>query len=81
MAAWFIEGDSAAGRILGKVMIPGREKDHSPCRSELVGILSTMMVANKLHEFYNITDGAIELACDGLSAIDKAFFACFCAMD
>ncbi len=30
-------------------------------------------MVNKLCEYYEILDGEIELACDGLSALDKAF--------
>jgi hypothetical protein len=72
-ATWVIEGDSSYGRLCGKVIAPGGSRDHSPYRSELTGIYSILIMVNKLCEYYEISDGEIELACDGLSALDKAF--------
>ncbi len=45
-AAWVIEGDNAIGRTIGRVIVPGGEKDHAPYHSEQAGILSTMIVVN-----------------------------------
>jgi hypothetical protein len=72
-AAWVIEGDSAIGRILGRVIVPGGAHDHSSYRSELAGILAIMTITNKLCDFYDIDNGSVEIACDGRSALDKAF--------
>jgi hypothetical protein len=72
-AAWAIEGDDNNGRIVGKVIVPGGAHVHSSYRSELAGILAIMTITNKLCDFYDIKDGSIELACNGRSAIDKAF--------
>jgi hypothetical protein len=47
--------------------------DHSAYRSELSGILAVMIMVKCLCAHYKIKEGAVELACDGLSAIDKAF--------
>jgi hypothetical protein len=73
MAAWVIEGEEEKGRITGRIIAPGGDGDHSAYRSELAGILAVMTIANKLCEFYDVCDGSIELACDGKSALDKAF--------
>jgi hypothetical protein len=70
-AAWVIEGADSHGRILGQVIAPGGPSDHSPYRSELTGIYSIMIMVNRLCEFYDIKEGENELACDGLSALDK----------
>jgi hypothetical protein len=72
-AAWVIEGVDSHGRILGQVIAPGGPSDQSPYRSELTGIYSIMIMVNRLCEFYDIKEGEIELACDGLSALDKCF--------
>lgn len=73
MAAWVIEGEGETGRITGRVIAPGGDGDHSAYQSELAGILATVTVANKLCDFYGIDNGSIEFACDGKSALDKAF--------
>jgi hypothetical protein len=72
-AAWVLEGDSSDGRIVGRVIAPGNDVDHSAYRSELSGILAVMIMVKHICEHHKIKEGAVELACDGLSAIDKAF--------
>jgi hypothetical protein len=72
-AAWVLEGENSIGRIIGRVIAPGAESDQSAYRSELSGILAVMIMVKNLCLYHNITDGAVELACDGLSAIDKSF--------
>ncbi len=72
-AAWVIEGADQHGRIMGKVIAPGGPEAHSPYRSELSGIYATMIVVNNICSFYNIQEGTIEFACDGLSALNRAF--------
>ncbi len=72
-AAWVLEGDSSDGRIVGHVIAPGNDVDHSAYRSELSGILAVMITVKHICEHHKIKEGAVELACDGLSAIDKAF--------
>ncbi len=73
MAALVIEGSYQQGRILGKVIAPGGPEAHSPYRSELAGIYATMVAVHNICSFYKITEGNIEFACDGFSALDKAF--------
>jgi hypothetical protein len=46
--------------------------DHSAYRRELSSTLAVMIMV-KICVYYNIKEGVVELACDGLSAIDKAF--------
>ncbi len=72
-AAWVIEGDDARGRLVGRAISPGSEQDQSPYRSELTGIYATMLTVQKICQYFNVTEGAIELGCDGMSAIDRAF--------
>jgi hypothetical protein len=68
-----IKGERSDGRLCGQVIAQGGPRDQSPCCSELTGIYSILPMVNKLCKYYEITDGEIELACDGLSALDKAF--------
>jgi hypothetical protein len=68
-----IEGIDQAGLIKGAVVVPGTAKDQSAYRSELAGIYSIMVAITKLCNFFDIQQGAIELGCDGQSALDKAF--------
>lgn len=72
-AAWVLEGKCSMGRIVWAVMAPGMAKGQSAYRSELTGIYCILICAKKLCEFYNITQGSIELSCDGLSALDNVF--------
>jgi hypothetical protein len=72
-AAFVLEGESSTGRIVGTVIAPGNAQTHSPYRSELTGIYATMILVQKLCQYYDISSGQIEFACDGLSALNKAF--------
>ncbi len=72
-AAW-LEYDTSSGRIIGKVISPGTGSDQSAYRSKLSGILAVMIMVKYLCTYHNITEGSVELACDGLSALNKAFF-------
>ncbi len=72
-AALVIEGDDTMGHLVGRAICPGSEQDQSPYRSELTGIYATMLTVHKSCQYFNNTAGAIELDCDGMSAIDRAF--------
>jgi hypothetical protein len=72
-AAYVIETDYCRGRMTGKVITPGGLTDQSPYRSELSGILSILVLIKHLCEVHNISDGSIEVGCDGLSALNRAF--------
>jgi hypothetical protein len=56
-----------------QVIAPGGPSDHSSYCSELSGIYSILVMINQLCVYYKILDGEIEIACDGLSALNKAF--------
>ncbi len=73
MAAWALEGLGPSGRIVGAVTVPGMAKDQSAYCSELAGIYCILLCVKKLCEFFQITQGSIELGCDGQAALDKAF--------
>lgn len=72
-AIWVLEGDTSNGRIIGCVIAPGNSSNHLAYRSELSGILAVTVMVTHLCSYFSITKGSVELACDGLSAIDKAF--------
>ncbi len=72
-AAWVIEGCDSKGRMKGAVIVSGTAQDQSAYRSELAGIYSILIMVKKICEFFDIQQGAIELGCDGQSALDKAF--------
>jgi len=42
-------------------------------RSELAGIYCIMVVLEKFCSFYSLSEGVIEIGCDGLSALDSVF--------
>jgi Reverse transcriptase (RNA-dependent DNA polymerase) len=72
-AAFVLEGVNSNGRIVNTVIAPGNAHNQSPYRSELTGIYATMVLVQKLCKYYDISSGQIEFACDGLSALNKAF--------
>ncbi len=71
-AAWTIEGSSAAHRIKGAGQTPGGDSDQSAYRSELFGLWGILFSLKRFTEEYAITEGQILIACDGLSALNKA---------
>lgn len=72
-AAWVITSPSNhQRRIYGNNVAPGQEHDQCPHRSELVGLLGVVRHVNKICAQYTITEGSIELACDGLEAYKAA---------
>jgi hypothetical protein len=72
-AAWALEELGSSGRIVGSAMAPGTAKDQSAYRSKLTGIYCILLCAKKLCEYFKITQGSIELGCDGQAVLDKAF--------
>jgi hypothetical protein len=71
--AWVLEGDNSAGCIIGRVISPGTGSDQSAYRSKLSGILAIMIMVKHICSYHHISEGSVELACDGLSALNKAF--------
>jgi hypothetical protein len=68
-AAWALEGKTALHRITGHCVIPGDPNDQSPYRSELGGLYAMAVMAAAVCKLHQVSSGAIEIACDGLSAI------------
>jgi hypothetical protein len=52
----------------GANLIPGQPIDQSAYRSELGGVYGIMLTCQLLCKVYHVTQGSIEVACDGLSA-------------
>jgi hypothetical protein len=71
-ASWVLEGANSTGRLLGDVVVPGNERDQSAYRSELTKIYAILLTVSKLCQYYKINRGAMELGCDGKSALEKA---------
>jgi hypothetical protein len=72
-AAWTIGMETHDGLIAGKVICPGGPGEQSSNRSKLTGIYALLTITHHLCLFYNISEGQIELGCDGLSTIQTAF--------
>ncbi len=63
----------AEARIIGCVISPGNGSDQSTYRSELSGNLAVVIMVKNLCTYHNIVEGSVELACNGFSALNKAF--------
>jgi hypothetical protein len=59
--------------ILGLNVVPGHPDDQSAYRSKLAGLFGIVMLDNLLSKWAGILSGTIEVGCDGLSALNKAF--------
>ena len=72
-AAYHIEAPvSEQASIEGLLQVPGSKRDGSSHRSKLGGLYGIVTVVEALVEVYGITEGAIEVGCDGESAL-RAF--------
>jgi hypothetical protein len=71
-AAIIVVGDLGQ-RIQDQVVAPGSTEDQSSFRSELTGIYTTITFVKALCEYYVITQGPLEFACNGLSALTQVF--------
>jgi hypothetical protein len=65
--------DNQDTSILGLNVVPGHPDDQSAYRSELAGLFGIVLVVNRLCSWAKIESGGIEVGCDGLSALEKAF--------
>jgi hypothetical protein len=54
-------------------VVPGHPDDQGAYRSELAGLFAIVLLVNLLCSWAGITSGSIEIGCDGLSALSKAF--------
>jgi hypothetical protein len=72
-AAWMIGTEERDRLLAGKVICPGGPDDQSSYRSELTVLYAMMTVVFHLCQFYHITEGQVEICCDGASALTTAF--------
>jgi hypothetical protein len=54
-------------------IVPGDTADQGSYRSELSGLNGITLGVYVLCEFYKIDQGAIEVACDGITALERGF--------
>jgi hypothetical protein len=72
-ATWVLEGDNEVGRLSGEAIVPGLASDQSAPCSELTGLYSILLHASHKCDKHRIQEGSLEVACDGLSALQAAF--------
>jgi hypothetical protein len=70
-AAWVLQGVHM--RCTGQVVCPGSAREQNSYRSEVAGLLSILIMVDQCVQYYNISEGSIEVACDGESALNKIF--------
>lgn len=71
-ASWTIEDDEGGG-LSGSVVCPGLSPDMSAYRNELAGLYSIAFITLQICRFFKITEGALTVGCDGLSALREVF--------
>ncbi len=70
-AGFCIHGDNPLLQVEGCNRTPGRREDQSAYRSELGGVVGTLLTLQSLCSVHKITTGAVELGLDCESAIKK----------
>ena len=78
-ASWIMQADHAAGdwetgELHSSCVSPGQPSDQSPYRSKLSGLFSIITIMDTVCQYHGIDMGRIELACDGLSALEQATY-------
>jgi hypothetical protein len=73
MAAYVLEGETTANRIVVVLVTPGNAEDQSSYRSELSGIFGVVVMVHLVCEHFAIKDGSIEVGCDCESALRQVF--------
>jgi hypothetical protein len=70
-AAFHIEDSEEGDQVLieGVLQVPGSPRESSSHRSELGGLYGTVTAVEAVIQFLNITEGVIEVGCDGESAL------------
>ena len=68
--------DAHVCSIIGLNLVPGHPDDQSAYRSELAGLFAIVLIVNLICSWADIQAGGIEVGCDGLSALNKAFDTC-----
>ena len=71
-ASWVLEGPEPSGRIVGDTIVPGSAAAQCAYRSELTGLYSIAVMVHCLSTYYKITQGTMEIGCDGLEALHRA---------
>jgi len=71
-AAWTIKAETSENQIVCTGYTPGVERDQSAYRSELFGLWGILYTVKKFTTDMGITNGAMTIACDGLSALKQA---------
>ena len=71
-ACWIIQGEDAVSQIKCPLVVPGLSSTHSPYWSELAGIYGMVTMIETLRKFHGISEGSVEIGCDGLLALRHA---------
>ena len=70
MACWILKPkDQAGGIIWCPCVVPGGGESQSAYHSELARLYGMATMICMLCKFYQITEGEVELACDGLQSL------------
>jgi len=72
-AAWMIQDMVSKQVLSGTSIIPGHTSDQSAYQSELGGIFSIVATIHNICNYYNISKGMIQIACDGLGPLTQCF--------
>jgi hypothetical protein len=73
-AAFCLVSPETGSYIQGCHSVPGSGHVQSAYRSELSGILGIQRLVTLVQKQHQLSTGSIELACDGLSALQQSFF-------
>jgi hypothetical protein len=66
--AFTLIDENTSNRLEGANLVPGQPSGQSAYRSELAGIFGIMIVCKLLCQVFKLSEGFIEIACDGLAA-------------
>lgn len=72
-SAWVIQGKDENHEARGVNVVPGHTTDQSAYRSKLAGIHGIVAFANQWCSLHDITEGSIEIGCDGISALEAIY--------
>lgn len=73
-AALVLQGATSTGKARAVNRVPGEPEDHDSFHSELSGLIGIATLVELLCEYFDIKGGSsVEVACDGLSALNDVF--------
>jgi hypothetical protein len=72
-ASWVILDRGSAHRLTGDLVVPGHPDDQNSYRSELAGLYAMILMVSNICCQYGLTEGAIEIGCDGQEALYRCF--------